>query len=403
MLARRYLLPGPGGRLMLLVAAIGCAGVTIGVAALILVVSFMNGAEARLAGQIGSVDGHLAVTRVGHDLPDWRDLTRRIAATPGVVRATPVLAQAGLVTVAGRVQPAMLHGLRSADIARLPAFAQRGTLLAGHLPTARGNVAIGIGLAERLGVVAGEPLTVTSASVDAEGTLQVQNSALTIAGIYRTDNSDLDDKRVILPMADVQRLFSRGDVASRIDVTAHDEQAAVPLAVRLRAELGQGIRVRDWRELNAALVGALAQERMAMTAIISVVTMIALANILSSLGMLVRFKAREIAIIRTMGATAGSVARIFVAVGATIGIVGEIAGLIIGLGLKAAKDPLTAALRPWLAGSPEYDAFLDLPLTISPGAIATILVAVTAGALLAALLPARSAARIDPAALLRYG
>lgn len=403
LLVRRYLFPGAGGRLMLLVAAIGCAGVMIGVASLILVVSVMNGAEARLAGQIASVDGHLAVTRVGHDLPDWRRLTRQAAGVRGVARAVPTLKQAGLVTAAGRVAPAEFQGLRFADMRRLPAFRDGDAFVTGTLPVRTGEIAIGLGIADRLGIGTGDPITVTSARIDRAGRLAVTSTPLTIAGIYRTGAATYDDRRVIAPLADVQRLFARGDVASGIDIAAVDDVASIALAPALRTHLTGPVVVRHWRDLNAALVQTMAQEHVAMAAIIAMVTVIALANILSTMGMLVRFKAREVAILRTMGASAGSVARVFVAVGVTIGLTGELAGIALGLGLKAAKDPVADAIGRWAGPSPELAIFRDLPLVLSPPELAGIAAAVMAGVAAASLFPARHAAALDPARILRHG
>jgi lipoprotein-releasing system permease protein len=403
LLARRYLFPGTGGRLMLLVAAIGCAGVMIGVASLILVIGVMTGAEARLAGQIASVDGHLAVTRVGHELPDWRRLSRRAATVGGVVRAIPTLQQAGLLAAAGRVAPVEFQGLRPADMRRLPAFRDGTAFVTGALPGRDGEIAIGLGIADRLGIGTGDPVAVTTARLDRTGQLVVATTALTVAGIYHTGAATYDDRRVIAPLADVQRLFVRGDVASRIDIAAADDATATRLIPALRARLGTPVVIHDWRDLNAALVATMAQEHVAMATIIAMVTVIALANILSTMGMLVRFKAREIAMLRTMGMSAASVVRMFIAVGVAIGLAGEAAGIALGLGLKAAKDPVATMLRDRIGPSPEIDVFLDLPLVVTAHQLLAIVAAVTAGIVLATLVPARRAAAIDPAWLLRHG
>ncbi len=403
LLARRYLFPGVGGRLMLLVAAIGCAGVMIGVASLILVVSVMNGAEARLAGQVASVDGHLAVTRIGHTLPDWRRLTRQAAGVRGVARAVPTLQQSGLVTAAGRVAPVEFQGLRFTDMHRLPAFRGGDAFVTGALPVRAGEIAVGIGIADRLGLGTGDPVAVTTARIDRAGQLVVASTPLTVAGIYRTGAATYDDHRVIAPLPDMQRLFARGDVASRIDIAAVDDATSITLAASLREHLTGPVIIRHWRDLNAALVQTMAQEHVAMAAIIAMVTVIALANILSTMGMLVRFKAREIAILRTMGASAGSVARIFVAVGIAIGLTGEVAGLALGLGLKAIRNPVADAIGRWAGPSPELAIFRDLPLVLSFPELAGIAAAVMAGVIAASLFPARRAAMLDPARILRHG
>lgn len=403
LLARRYLFPGVGGRLMLLVAAIGVAGVMIGVASLILVVSVMNGAQARLAGQVASVDGHLAVTRIGHTLPDWRRLTRQVAAIDGVARAVPTLRQSGLVTFAGRTAPADFQGLRLSDMRRLPAFGRPDAFVTGALPTHPGDVAVGIGVADRLGIGTGDGIAVTTVRIDADGQLAIASTPLIVAGIYRTGAAAYDDQRVIASLVDVQRVFGRGDIASRIDIAARDDDVATRLAPMLHTRLTAPIIIHDWRELNATLFQAMAQEHVAMAAIVAMVTGIALANILSTMGMLVRFKAREIAILRTMGMSAGSVARVFLMVGAVIGVAGEIAGLALGLGLKASKDMIADAVWHQTGPSPELAILRDLPLTLPATELAVIVAGVLAGVLLASLFPAIRAARLDPARILRHG
>jgi lipoprotein-releasing system permease protein len=290
-----------------------------------------------------------------------------------------------------------------ADMRRLPAFQGGATFVTGTLPVHDGEIAVGIGLADRLGIGTGSPVAVTTTRVDRAGQLTVVSTPLIVAGIYRTGAPAYDDARVIAPLAGMQRLFARGDVASRIDVAAIDAAAATRLAPRLRARLTPRAIVHDWRDLNAAMVAALAQEHVAMAAIVAMVTVIALANILSTMGMLVRFKAREIAMLRTLGMSAGSVARVFVAVGVAIGLAGELAGVMLGLGLKAAKDPVADAVVHWAGPSPELAVFRDLPLVLPPAELAAILAAVMAGILLATLAPAARAAALDPARILRQG
>lgn len=403
MLVARYLWPGAGGRLVLLVAAIGCAGVAIGVASLVLVVSFMNGAEARLATGIASVDGHLTISRPGQRMADWPRLRGIAAATPGVAAAVPVLARPGMVTVAGRVAPADLQGMAPADIDRSPAFADGGMLIAGTAPRREGDVAIGSDLASKLGVMPGEPLAITTASVGADGGLVVDNHGARVAGIVHTESYAFDARRVVLPIEHLRTIARSAGEVSRIDVTLADPDRLETAATTLRRRLGSGVDVRTWRAMNARLFAALAQEKVAMGIVTAIVTVVALFNILSSMVLLGRSKAREIAILRTMGASRWSVAKVFVAVGGAIGLTGELAGLGLGFGLRAMKDPVTAWAGAHLApNSPELAVLLDLPLIISGGEVAWITAWVALGVLASALYPAMRAAAVDPVAVLRY-
>ena len=384
------------------IAAIGCAGVAIGVASLVLVVSFLNGAEARLRGQIASVDGHVFVTGHCHQLTSWRRLEQKVRQTPGVASAASSLEATGLITVQGRSFSADLRGVEAASMLSSPMFRRKSALMLGRPPSQPGTIALGSGLASQLGVTVGDHVAVTVPSF-AAGSLTVDNFDFAVTGIVSTDVYAFDSRRAIMPAADLRRILHRGEAFNRINVRlSHPDQQPSVVAV-LKSRLGPGIRLTTWQQMNHALFSALAQERLAMTVIISLVTLIALSNILSSMVMLVGYKAREIAILRTVGMSRYSIAKVFVGVGTAIGLAGEAAGLSVGFGLRAAKDTIAHGL---LAVAPhpsvELDVFLSLPLMISGEEVAWIITLVSTGVLISTLYPALRAAAIDPASVLRY-
>lgn len=402
LLISRFLIPGVGGRLALLIAAIGFAGVTIGVASLVLVVSFMNGAEARLAGQIASVDGHIFVTGGRFRIKDPDQLQQKIAKIDGVEAATATLDSTGLISVNGRSFAADLQGLDPSSMSALPLFRGEAAMVIGEPPTKLGTLALGSDLAARLGVGIGDHAAITSIRNDRD-TLTVSNYDFTVSSIISTDVYPFDSRRAMMPVGNLRVILGTKSSATRVNVrlVAPDAQNAVLKAIH--NSLGDGYRLATWQSMNNVLFSALTQERLAMTVIISMVTIIALSNILSSMVMLVRYKAREIAILRTMGISRISIAKVFVGVGAAIGLSGEAAGLGVGLILKASKDPITEELRMYFKHpSTELDVLLTLPLAISGGEIAWIVVLVSIGVLLSTLYPAVRAAGVDPARVLRY-
>ena len=402
LLILRYLWPGAGGRVVLLVAGIGCAGVAMGVASLILVVSFMNGAQARLASQISSVDGHLSVTRARHELADWRTIRRLAERTPGVSRAVPSLATSGMVSLDGRTFAADVQGLENADLSGQPPVGS-GTRVTGALPTGTDEVAVGSGLARRLGAIPGDRIAISLMTNDRDMGLAMRTIGFRLSGIVETGSAAYDEKRAVVVRGALRSLLGSGDIASRIDVTLTDERRIETVRTGLRRRLGKSAIIRSWREMNATLFKALAAEKVGMATIMSLVTIVALFNIMSSLVMLIRFKTREIAILRTMGATRRTIARIFVAVASSIGTAGIGAGLMLGLGLVAAKNPLTHAARATVGRSSiEFDVLLSLPLTISMSEVAWIAGTVMIGLVASTLYPAMKAASTDPASVLRY-
>ncbi|MES2059225.1 MAG: ABC transporter permease [Pseudomonadota bacterium] len=375
---------------------------TIGVASLVLVVSFMNAAEARLAGQIASVDGHIFVTGRGHRIEHPARLEQRLARIDGVEAATATLDSTGLITANGRSFAADLQGLDPSRMTTSPLFQRKAAIVFGKAPVRPATLAIGSDLAARLGVGIGEHAAITSIRHDGE-IFTVANYDFIVSGIVSTDVYTFDSRRAIMPVDDLSMILGTKSAATRINVrlTNPDTQHVVVKAIQ--NILGDGYRLTTWQSMNSVLFSALKQDRLAMTIIISMVTLIALSNILSSMVMLVRYKAREIAILRTMGMSKKSIARVFVGVGAAIGLAGEAAGLGVGLTLKAAKDPITQALRTQIAHpSAELDVMLSLPLAISGGEITWIVALVSSGVLLSTLYPAVRAAAIDPASVLRH-
>lgn len=398
LLASRFLIPGAGGRMALLIAAIGCAGIMIGVAALVLVVSFMNGAEVRLAGQIASADGHLFVSGPRLRIARPAEVQQTLEAIPGVQTATASLDASGLITVGGRSFAADLQGVQPSQISVSPVF--NGS--AGAAPTRPGTMALGSDLAGRLGIAPGDHAAITMVRFDRDG-LAVDNHDLAVSGVVSTQVYAFDSRRVIMPIADLRAILRTDKLASKINVRLSDPDHQNAVVAAIRKRLGPGYTVATWQSMNAVLFGALAQERLAMTLIISLVTLIALSNVLSSMVMLVRYKAREIAILRTMGMSRYSTAKVFIVVGVTIGLVGELAGLALGFGLKAAKDPVTATVSAMMDHPPvELDVLLSLPLVISPTEIAWIVALVATGVVISTLYPAVRAAAVDPASVLRH-
>jgi lipoprotein-releasing system permease protein len=305
MIARRYLLPGKGEGFIFLVASISLVAVMLGVAALIVVMSVMNGFRAELFDKIIGLNGHAVVQGYGGRLPDWREIVQQARRTPGVTSAIPLIEQPLMASNDGRMEGVLLRGMERGDILRNGTL--RGKVLAGSLDTLQpgsGNVAVGARLAEALGVTVGGQISLLSAEgrTTPFGTVprivSYHVSAIFEVGIY-----DYDKAFVLMPIEDAQTFLMMPDEVGMVEVQTADadrvEQILAPLG---QAVAGRAV-VTDWRQLNSSLFQALQVERVAMFVILSIIILVAVFNILSSLIMLVRAKTRDIAILRTMGAT----------------------------------------------------------------------------------------------------
>ncbi len=401
----RYLLPGAEGRIIVLVAAIGLTAVTIGVAALIVVMSVMNGARTKMAIQFAGVDGHASISRPGDYLADWRELEAEARRQSGVVSAIPALDAAAMASVDGRVHPAIVRGIRPQDMRADPMFAGGGGAFIGSLPLTGEEVIVGADLAAALGVSIGSSITIIRPAFGRERDLSLKSVGYTVTGLVATGIPKHDTALVVMKFQAAQQMLDSGDVASRINITTIAPDRVAERLAPLEGRLPNGMILQTWRELNKPIFDALALEHIGMFIAVSMIVLVAQFNILSSLMMLVGSKVRDIAIMRTMGASRAAILRIFIAVGTAIGSSGAILGSFLGLSLVSAKEDIAAFLKAHVLGgsyTQEMSVLIDLPAQISPAETAGILVMTLAGTILATLYPAFRAANVDPAYALRY-
>ena len=403
-IAKRYMLPGRGEAFIALVAGISLVAVSLGVAALVIVMSVMNGFRAELLDKIVGLNGHAIIQAYGGRLENWQAILQEVRATPGVVRASPLIEQPLLATFNGRVEAILVRGNTAEDIKRIEPNKRVGTLAA--LQPGASNVAIGARLAENLGARVGDAITIINPAGRSTpfGTVPRQ-VAYTVSAIFEVGVYDYDEAFVVMPMLDAQTLMLTGDSVGMIEVKTVDpdtvEETLAPITRKLA---GQAV-VTDWKTINSSLFEALAVERVAMFVVLSLIVLVAVFNILSSLIMLVRAKTRDIAILRTMGATRRSLMKIFVTTGFIIGALGTVTGLVLGFVFLFFRQSIVRFIEIVTGQNlwdPKIRFLAELPSRSDPVEIATISIMALALSFLFTLYPAFKAASTDPVQVLRY-
>ena len=403
-IARRYMLPGRGEAFIALVAGISLAAVMLGVGALVIVMSVMNGFRAELLDKIVGLNGHAVIQAYGGRLDDWESILKRVQATPGVTQASPLIEQPLLTTFNGRVEAVLVRGNTADDIRQLEDKRIAGSFAG--LTAGAGNVAIGSRLAENLGARVGDTITIINPQGRATpfGTVP-REIGYKVSAIFEIGVYDYDQAYVVMPIPDAQTLLLTGDTIGMIEVTTTDPDAVGEILEPLRKDLAGRAVVTDWKTINASLFEALAVERVAMFVVLSIIVLVAVFNILSSLIMLVRAKTRDIAILRTMGATRRSLLKIFVTIGFLIGALGTLLGLGLGFVFLFFRQPIVRAVE-FMTGQNLWDPSIrfltELPSRSDPVEIATISVMALVLSFLATLYPALKAASTDPVQVLRY-
>lgn len=405
MIARRYLLPGKGEAFIFLVASISLVAVMLGVAALVIVMSVMNGFRAELFDKIVGLNGH-AVIQFDPTRPvDWRQVVAEARRTPGVTSAVPMIEQPLAATYNGRAEAVLVRGVRMKDIA--PVIGSKVVMgsLAGVTPGS-GRIAIGSRLAEALGATVGSDISLFSPQGQTTpfGTVP-RIVSYKVAAIFEIGLYDYDKQYVFMPIEDAQTLLLLGDNVGMVEIETNNADKVGQILSPLGDKLPPGAVISDWRSMNAQLFQALEVERVAMFTVLSIIILVAVFNILSSLIMLVRAKTRDIAILRTMGATRGGLMRIFMVVGTTIGALGTMAGLLLGfvfLFYRQAVVNLVQMVTGQNLWDPSIRYLTELPSKPDPVEIVVIAVMALVFSFLATLYPAWKAASTDPVQVLRY-
>ena len=406
-IAKRYLLPGKGEGFIFLVASISLAAVALGVAALIIVMSVMNGFRAELFDKIVGLNGHAVIQGYSGRLEGWQIIAEAARRTPGVTSATPLIEQPLMASANGRVEGVLVRGMRLNDLrnnATIASNVKSGDLNA--VTPGSGRIAIGSRLAEALGAFPGSEISLISPEgrTTAVGTVP-RIVSYTVAAIFEVGVYDYDNAFVVMPMEDAQTLLMLGSDVGMVEVQVSDpdnvEEILAPLQPALR---GKGLIV-DWRQMNSALFEALAVERVAMFVVLSLIILVAVFNILSSLIMLVRAKTRDIAILRTMGASRAAMMKIFVTVGVIIGSLGILLGCAIGaifLFFRQGVVNFVQIITGQNLWDPSVRFLSELPAKTDPVEVTAIVVIALLMSFLATLYPAWKAASTDPVQVLRY-
>jgi len=406
LIAWRYLKPTKGEGFISVIAAFALVGIALGVGTLIVVLAVMNGFRSELLGRVLGVNGHATIIAGPEGLVDDAALVTRIRAIDGVVDAMAYVEGQVMASANDVAAGAIVRGVRADDLARRAIFADN--IVAGTLYgiDEGDGVLIGSRMAQRMGLGLGSQLSLISpkGAATAFGTVP-RIKSFTVVGLFEVGMYEYDNSFVYIGREDAQRYFQLGDRVTAVEVIVDRPEEIrrwrEPLAA---AAQGQG-RVVDWQQLNSHFFNALEVERNVMFLILTLIILVAAFNIITGITMLVKSKARDIAILRSMGATQGAVMRIFFLAGASIGIAGTLIGFGLGLAFALNIDSIRVFLEG-LTGAELWSAeirFLSgLPAEVNPRDTLRIVAMGLGLSFLATLYPAWRAARVDPVEALRY-
>jgi len=408
LLALRYLRARRKEGFISVIAGFSFIGIVLGVATLIIVMAVMNGFRNQLFEKILGLNGHVVVSKPASAGPfdDYEAVRRRIAAVPGVKHAVALIE--GQVMVSSPIQAlgGLVRGITEDGLESLPLVANN--IIMGSLSGFdNGNgIAIGSRLANALGARLGDSVTLISprGSSTPFGTAP-RSKPYRIAAVFEMGMSEYDRTMLFMPLVEAKKYFSRGAEVDVLEVMVEEPQKVDAYLEAMKKAAGAPFDFNSWRQRNQTFFTVLEVERTVMFIILSLIVLVATLNIISGLMMLVKDKGRDIAVLRTMGATKAAVMRVFLITGASIGVVGTIAGFIIGVVFCWHIEAIRQFVQ-WLSGTTLMDPTVyyltRLPADVDAHETAFIVMMALALSVLATLYPSWRASRLDPVEALRY-
>jgi lipoprotein-releasing system permease protein len=406
MLSLRYLRARRREGFISVIAGFSFLGIMLGVATLIIVMAVMNGFRQELLSKILGLNGHLLIQPLESPLTDYAAVADRVAKVDGIYLAAPLVEGQALASSPFNASGVVVRGMLGADLTKLSQIAnniKQGTL--DGFDNGQG-LAIGRRLAEQLSVRAGDNITLVAprGAVTPMGTTP-RIKAYKIAAVFEIGMSEYDSAFVFMPLTEAQAYFNRAGDVTAIEIYTSDPDHIDRFRQAVTDAAARPIYMIDWRQRNATFFNALQVERNVMFLILTLIVLVAALNIVSGLIMLVKDKGPAIAILRTMGASQGSILRVFLITGASIGVVGTFVGLMLALLVCLNIESIRQFLS-WFTGTTLFDPALyflsRLPAEVDVRETTAVVVMALTLSLLATLYPSWRAARLDPVEALRY-